>query len=192
MKAHPRPRPTTAGWPRAAAVALVTVLSLGAAGAGDDARPAAVSEPTLSPAAAFFERLKSLDGDWKGESTRGWTDRVNYRTIAAGSVVMSISFEAHPGETMVTMYHLDGDRLLVTHYCVAKNQPRLQATEFSPDGRTATFTFLDGTGMASRETGHMDKMIMTFEDAGTFTSHWTWYQNGSERWMEEIRHVRER
>ena len=81
---------------------------------------------------------------------------------------------------------MDGDRLLLTHYCVAKNQPRLMATEFSANGDTVTFTFLDGTGMKSRDVGHMDKVRMVFLDDDHFTSQWTWYQTGKEDWMEEI------
>jgi len=146
--------------------------------------------PGASRAAAFFERLKALEGEWQGESTRGWTDRQSLRTIAGGSVVMSTSFDAHPGETMVTLYHLDGERLMLTHYCVAKNQPRLVASEISADGSTATFSFLDGTGMTSRDAGHMDELVLQIEGTSRFTSRWTWYQNGSGRWLEEIRHRR--
>jgi hypothetical protein len=88
------------------------------------------------------------------------------------------------------MIHLDGDRLLLTHYCVARNQPRLVATQMSEDGRTITFEFLDGTNLASRDRGHMDKVVYTFPDDTHYTSRWTWYQNGQESWMEQIEHVR--
>ena len=139
-----------------------------------------------------FERLKSLEGAWIGKSTRGWTDRKTYRVIAGGSVVMSTAFDSHPGETMASMFHLDRGRLMITHYCVAKNQPRLVASDISPDAKTITFTFHDGTGMASRDQGHMDKLVMTFPDSDHFTSHWTWYQKGKEEWMEKIEHERVR
>jgi hypothetical protein len=143
-------------------------------------------------AQALFEKLRSLEGEWNGSSTRGWTDRVTFRAIAGGSVVVSTSFDAHPGETMMTMYHMDGSRLMLTHYCVAKNQPRLVATSVSPDARRAGFTFLDATGMPGRDTGHMDQAVFEFLDDDQFTSKWTWYQKGEERWMEEIRYTRAR
>lgn len=141
-------------------------------------------------AAQLFEKFKSLEGDWNGKSTKGWTDRLNFRTIAGGSVVVETSFDAHPGETMLTMFHLDGDRLLLTHYCVSGNQPRLVATGVSPDGNAVTFEFLDVTGIASRDEGHMDKAVFRFEGPDRMTSHWTWYQKGQERWLEEIVNVR--
>ncbi len=145
--------------------------SAGAEGPGADARSA-------------FARFKELAGRWKGQSTRGWTDTSTIRVIAGGSVVEMASFDAHPGEEMRTLFHLDGDRLLLTHYCVAGNQPRLMATRFEPEG--VTFTYLDATGIASRETGHMDKAVYRFLGKDRYVSRWTWYQGGQERWLEEI------
>ena len=112
--------------------------------------------------------------------------------IAAGSVVMGTSFDAHPNETMITMIHMDGDKLMLTHYCVAKNQPRMVASSVSKDGSRITFEFLDGTNMADRDKGHMDKAVFRFESDERFTSQWTWYQDGKENWMEEILYVREK
>jgi hypothetical protein len=139
---------------------------------------------------ALFERIKSLEGEWRGKSTKGWEDNVRVRVIAGGSVVMFTSFDAHPGETMVTMVSLDGNRLLLTHYCVAKNQPRLVATSYDQNAGTATFEYLDGTGLSSRDKGHMDKVVMNFADSDRYRSRWTWYQNGTERWMEDIEYNR--
>jgi hypothetical protein len=153
-----------------------------------------LSAESDSTRAAFsrqtFEQLKGLSGRWVGQSTKGWTDTITYKTVAGGSVVVEESFGAHPGETMYCMFHLHGGRLLLTHYCVAKNQPRLEATEFEDGGKVVTFTFLDATGMTSRNQGHMDKCRMTFAGPDSLIVHWTWYQEGKESWMEEIHHKR--
>ena len=143
-----------------------------------------------TPARLAFERFKQIEGVWQGRSTKGWVERSVFKTIAAGSCVMETSFDAHPNESMVTMYHMDGEQLMLTHYCVAKNQPRMRATEISPDGSTVTFTFLDGTNIPTRDRGHMDKAVFKFESPDRFTSQWTWYQNGKEQWMEEIEYTR--
>lgn len=173
----------------ARALLLLGLAAPPLAGAAHDPHEASAA-PSAAAAevdpAAFYERLRALEGDFLGKSTKGWVDRTTFRTIAAGSAVMDTSFDAHPGETMITMYHLDGDRLLLTHYCVAKNQPRLVATEFSSDGRSATFNYLDATGIPSRDVGHMDKVVMTFLSPDEFTARWTWYEAGTETWMEEI------
>lgn len=149
-------------------------------GAGDE----------TTPAQAAFDRFKNLQGKWEGTSTKGWKETISFKTIAAGSVVVEDSFDAHPDEAMMTMYYLDGSRLMLTHYCVAKNQPRLLATSFTDAGKTITFTFLDGTNMPTRDRGHMDKVVIRFLDQNHVTNQWTWYQNGAEKWMEEIRLVR--
>jgi hypothetical protein len=133
-----------------------------------------------------FEQFKKLEGKWRGRSTKGWEEVINYKTIAQGSVVVANSFDAHPNETMMTMFYLDGGRLMLTHFCVAKNQPRLVATDFSGDGKIITFTFLDATNLPTRNQGHMDKLVFRFVDENHALSRWTWYQNGQERWMEEI------
>lgn len=135
----------------------------------------------------LFERIKALEGDWTGHSTEGWTGAAEIRTIARGSaVVVTSTFEAHPGETMITVYHLDGKRLMLTHYCVAKNQPRLVATSWEPRTGTARFSFLDATNLSSRDQGHMDSAIIRLSDPDRISARWTWYQEGSEKWMEEI------
>ena len=144
--------------------------------------------PGVKPEAArsLFEAFKRMQGTWKGTSTKGWTEDVSIRVIAAGSVVEMTSFDAHPNETMLTLMHMDVDRLVLTHYCVARNQPRLELTEISEDGTRAVFTFLDATNLPSRDQGHMDKVVYEFKDSTSFSSHWTWYQNGTERWLEKI------
>jgi hypothetical protein len=153
--------------------------------------PAPVAPPAPLAAQAF-ERIKALEGEWRGRSSKGWEDRVSFQIVAAGSCVVERSdFDAHPGETMFTMFHMDGDDLVLTHYCVAKNQPRLRATEISPDLKTIVFTFRDATNLRSRDQGHMDKAVFRFLDADRFTAQWTWYQDGQERWLETIELVRQ-
>ena len=154
----------------------------------DDTTAPETPDPAASKHA--FERLASLAGEWRGRSTKGWEDEVTIEVIAGGSVVVIRSFGAHPGETMLTLAHMDGERLLLKHYCVARNQPRYVARVFEDDGAKVTFEFLDGTNMASRDVGHMDGVVYRFLDDESFTSTWSWYQNGKVSWMEEIEHVR--
>ena len=142
--------------------------------------------------ASVFERFLGFAGQWHGKSTRGWEDEVSARVIAKNSVVVMRSFEAHPGEEMLTTFAMDGEDLLLTHYCIAGNQPRLVASSISEDGLTVTFTFRDATNLPSRDTGHMDKVVYRLVDENHLTSQWTWYQDGEEKWMEEIDYRRTR
>src|ERR671938_1583829 len=69
-----------------------------------------------------FERLTSLVGQWKGTQD-GREMRLTYTLTARGSALME---EFRAGKTvMVTMFTVDGDHLIATHYCSAGNQPQM-------------------------------------------------------------------
>jgi hypothetical protein len=151
----------------------------------EQAPPGAQALPASRAAAAAFARLRHLAGRWQAESSKGWSDEVTFEVIARGSaVVQRTAFADHPDETMVTVYYLDGERLLLTHFCEARNQPRLVASETAPE--RIAFEFLDATNLPSRDHGHMDRAVYSFLDDDHFSSRWTWYQDGAERWLEEI------
>jgi len=150
----------------------------------DDPPASVPATPELARSA--WARFKAAEGRWVGKSTKGWEETLQYRTIAGGSTVLETSFDAHPGEEMATAFYLDGDRLMLTHYCVAKNAPRLEATAFADGGRTVVFTFVDGANLPTRDKGHMDKAVFRFGADGRVVSQWTWYENGKEKWFEEI------
>ncbi len=170
------------------AIGLIMMLTAAAASGTDAPGEAVPATPELARAA--FDRLKALEGNWEGRSTKGWTETLRYEVIAGGSVVMETSREAHEGHIMATMFHMDGDDLVLTHYCIAKNQPRMKATSFRDGGRTIVFTFTGGGNLPSRDTGHMDQAVITFDGPGTIRSRWTWYQDGREEWFEEILQTR--
>ena len=143
------------------------------------------------PAELGYERFKSLAGTWRANSTKGWSEEITIEVIANGSVVMSTTtFRDAPDRKMVTMYSLDGSNLVATHYCEARNQPHLMATEIDGDASTIRFTFVRGGNLASRDEGHMDEAIFRFAGDDEFSSQWTFYRDGGEDWMEEIHYRR--
>jgi hypothetical protein len=75
----------------------------------------------------------------------------------------------------ITMLYLDGDRLLLTHYCDAGNRPRMVG-KMSPDGKTVEFEFLDVAG--STQYGHMHHAVFTVIDANHHTEDWTYMMPG--------------
>ncbi len=87
-------------------------------------------------------------------------------------------------EDMISMFHLDGpDKLLLTHYCSAGNQPRMQAS-VSPDGKTLTFHYVDATNLDGPDAGHMQTMVLTLLDDNHHTEEWTFVNHGKE--MKEV------
>lgn len=127
-----------------------------------------------------FDALKAMPGTWEGKSSDGHDIRVDYKVTGGGSAVMSEIYGHHGPEAMVTMFHLDGpNRLLMTHYCSAGNQPRMEAS-VSPDGKTITFNFVDVTNLATPDAGHMQRMVLTVLDENHHTEEWIFADHGKE------------
>jgi hypothetical protein len=132
-----------------------------------------------SDAQKSFAQLKSLDGTWEGKNAQGMPLEVTFRDTAGGSALMS-EIHGHGPENMISMFHLDGpNRLMLTHYCGAGNQPRMQAAT-SSDGKTITFTFFDGTNIASPDAGHMQQVVIAMIDANHHTEDWTFLDHGKQ------------
>jgi len=141
---------------------------------------AATAAFAQSDAQKAFSTIKTLPGTWEGSGMEGKgpndTVRVDFKITGGGSAVMS---EILGKENMISMFHLDGNRLLLTHYCAVGNQPRMQAS-ISPDGRTLTFNYVDATNLTSPDAGHMQKMVLTLLDENHHTEEWTFVDHGKE------------
>ena len=133
-----------------------------------------------SAANTSFEQLKSLGGSWEGKGSNGEPVQVSYRVTSNGSALMS---EIKGKEDMISMFNLDGERLLMTHYCAVGNQPRMVASP-SPDGKTITFQFLDATNLATPDAGHMNRLVISMADANHHTEEWVYNDHGKE--MKEV------
>jgi hypothetical protein len=129
-----------------------------------------------APGNPGFEKLKSLAGEWKGEMPDGEKVRTTYKMVGAGSAI-----EEHLSHAeMVTIYHVDGKRLMLTHYCAAQNQPRMRAAAYKTGDNTLKFIFFDATNMPDKLAMHMHNLTFTFRDNDHFTQEWTLYQDGKE------------
>jgi hypothetical protein len=130
-----------------------------------------------SKATLAFQRLASLVGEWKGVQD-GTEFRVGYTLMADGSVLME-EFRPKDGPTMATMFSVDGDRLLATHYCSAKNQPQM-ATEAiaDPQAPHLAFSLVRVTGLSSPEAWHNTGLVVTLDDQDHVTQEWTYRFKG--------------
>lgn len=122
-----------------------------------------------APAQKAFDQLKSLAGTWEG-TIDGRVMHVSLRVTSMGNALIH-EMKGDGPDDPITMFHLDGDRLLLTHYCDAGNQPRMAAT-VSPDGKTITFDFVDATNLLSSQQGHMQRVTFTFLDPDHHTEKW--------------------
>ncbi len=150
-----------------------------------------VAEPAPSEAQKSFTEMKTLAGKWQGpvkvdppqpEMENGKPMEISLRVTSRGNALVHEMKEAgspddpskydHP----VTMFYLDDDRLLLTHYCDAGNRPRMAARK-SPDGKRLEFDFVDVAG--STKYGHMQHAVFNIIDANHHTEDWTFLLPGN-------------
>jgi hypothetical protein len=136
-----------------------------------------------SDAKKSFAQLKTLAGSWEGRVTtvppqadiEGKTMKATLRTTSMGNALLHEMTGAGRPDDPITMLYLDGDRVMLTHYCDAGNRPRM-AGKMSADGKTVEFDFLNIAG--STQYGHMHHAVFTFIDADHHIEDWTYMQPG--------------
>jgi hypothetical protein len=135
-----------------------------------------------SDAQKSFDRLKILAGTWEGQASDGKAVQVIFRETSAGSALLS---EITGHEDMITMFHMDGARLMATHYCAVGNQPRMVGS-MSPDGKAFSFKFLDATNELPSQPGHMQHLIVTIADANHHTENWEFLEQDGKTLHHEL------
>jgi len=137
-------------------------------------------------AGSDFDRLKTLEGEWEATTAEGKT-RIIYNVISNGTALL----ETIVSENMVSVYHPDGNGILMTHYCAAGNQPRMRAQ--APSSDSIVFQYVDAANLKSRSDGHMHRLVIKFKDANHVTQVWTWKEGeketNSEFKLERVKHV---
>lgn len=127
-----------------------------------------------SDAQKSFDKLKALAGTWEG-AFDGKPLYVTLRVISTGNaLVHEMTGSQTPNqdpEHPITMFYLEGDRLLLTHYCDAGNRPRMVANAL-PDGKTINFDFLDVANLLPSQAGHMQHAVFNLIDVNHHTEKW--------------------
>ena len=148
---------------------LICLLAPAAVVFAQDNLPKSTS--AQSDAKKAFAKLKTLAGSWQGTVL---DIPINF-TIRAASSGTAILHEGNtskegPPKNEITIFYVEGDRLLATHYCDAGNRSHMEG-KLSADGKAIEFTFLDVAGPTRG--GYLKDMVITMIDAdhhiGAFT-----------------------
>lgn len=142
----------------------------------------ATSATETSPATSAFEVLKKLEGRWTGTSAGGAAVEVDYIVTGGGTALMERYRMGDHGE-MLTVYHVDGESILLTHYCSVGNQPRMRVTDFEKNGMYR-FDFVDVSG--ALQDGHMHHAVVRYDGGDAVTSDWTYRQGGEDQFTESV------
>jgi hypothetical protein len=123
-----------------------------------------------------FDRLASLQGKWEGEQ-EGVKINVTYTLTANGSALME-EFRPASGPVMITIFTVDGDHLIATHYCSAKNQPQMVTAAINDAQKPLAFSLARITGLKSPDAWHNTGLTVFQEDNDHLTQQWTYESKG--------------
>ncbi len=140
---------------RTVALAVLASLAVTPARAGE-----------ASPEQAFA-RLRGLVGTWSATAANGKPIQVAFRLVAGDSALVE-TYTTASGQETLTLFTLDGPRLLATHYCAQGNQPRLSLAS-EPTASPLVFVFLDATNLKSPQSSHLHRLELTPTDRDHFT-----------------------
>jgi hypothetical protein len=138
--------------------------------------PAQTRPQDRTKSEAVFKQLKRLVGIWEAVQD-GVRVTETYTLTANGSALMA---ETKPGNdpAMITMFTVDGDHLIATHYCAARNQPQME-TDIPDDlQKGVTFSIVRVTGMKTPDDWHNTGVMIKLDDADHMTQQWTYLYKG--------------
>lgn len=149
---------------------LCAVLGLSSAALADY-----MPMPKMAPNAGF-DAMKALAGSWEGQTPDGKSITVSYQVVSAGSCVMETLDPPDHG-TMITMYRVEGGRLVMDHYCSMNNVPHMRGTR-SADGKQIDFAFTSASNLGDPKGAHMHALKLVFEDTDHLTHEWSMHAQG--------------
>ena len=116
-----------------------------------------------SEAQKVFDQMKTMAGSWQG-TILNIPINVTIRLASSGTAILheATTDGGRPPNHEITMFYVDGDRLIATHYCDGGNRARFEG-KISPDGKTSEFNFLDVAG--NTKGGLVKRMAFTVVDA---------------------------
>lgn len=79
---------------------------------------------------------------------------------------------------MTNLYHMDGESLLLTHYCAVGNQPRMRAVR-SETKDILAFNFDSVTNLGALGDHYMGQMRLVFVDSDHIRQEWYSFTNGT-------------
>lgn len=140
--------------------------------------PAATWAKPDTTAKQTFKKMKTLVGKWEGkmgEGAQSMPATVEYKLTGSDTALVETLGPGSPFE-MVSVYHMDGDSLVMTHYCGAGNQPFMKLKP-GKDANVAFFDFVRGSNMKPGDM-HMHRVTFTFDGPDHVVSVWQSFKDG--------------
>src|SRR5262249_15112361 len=101
-----------------------------------------------------------------------------YELTSGGTALMEKNFAGTPHE-MVSMYHVQGNNVVMTHYCMIGNHPTLRLKK--ADAKTWEFEMQGHEGLGSKDEPHMHALKVTWIDSNHIRQEWTSFEKGTKK-----------
>jgi len=72
--------------------------------------------------AAAFQKVKSLAGTWEGKDAAGMAAKSKFEVVVNGTTVLE-TLSMSGTEDMLSVYSVDGDSVVLVHYCPPTTSP---------------------------------------------------------------------
>jgi hypothetical protein len=79
---------------------------------------------------------------------------------------------------MLSVYFMDGDDLVLTHYCAAGNQPRMKLVKTAANPTTLTFDFAGGTNLDAAKDTHVHSGSIRILEGARLEEDWSVFAKG--------------
>ncbi|MCA9242653.1 MAG: hypothetical protein KDA32_01765 [Phycisphaerales bacterium] len=138
------------------------------------------AKPEKSAAQRAFDRLKETAGEWISREDADkpnpdvWVSR---RVTSNGSVILEDMFPGSNHE-MITMYYVEGDHLVLVHYCALGNQPMMTCKP--GDGDEYKFEFAGGGNIKPDKDMHMHDATMRLTGKDSMWAEWRSWNDGKQ------------
>jgi hypothetical protein len=144
---------------------------------GNTANPATIVYDDKSA----FEYIKTLAGNWErtggaGHEHGSSSSLISFKISAAGSIVTE-TYNAGQRNEMISVYHMDGNTLLMTHYCALQNAPVMKFEKSGTPGEIK-LGFFGGTNFDPKVDAHAHEGVILVKDRNTFEKTSVGYAGG--------------
>ena len=171
-------------------IAFIALLSILVSACSSTPQSASTSLPVdEARRASLLDALLALDGSWTYTMPDGEEATFQFDVSSGGSVVRETMFPGSDHE-MTNMYALDGNGVVMTHYCAGGNQPSMRATELA-DGQLE-FHFESVRDLKAPDEVYMGAMTLEFVDDDTIVEHWRAFRGSELDHENAMRLVRKR
>ena len=140
-------------------------------------------QSTISQADApeAYERLKILAGNWEAQLPGFGRLTSSVRLVSNGKAIEEVI--GSPQNNEVSVYTLNADSILLTHYCAMTpdgHQVRLQTRPLGSTASQLEFRFVGATNLHGMQAPHMRRVTMAISDREHYSERWVKTENGKD------------